>query len=77
LDVEDGDILHVHAQWRPFNQKSEYENKIQKELDDLKKKNAMVNRELDKAKNELEEIQEELNKLQNSKKSFKRLKKYL
>jgi hypothetical protein len=65
-DVEDGEIVHVKTEWKPFNAKSIYENKLQEKLDIQEQKNVNINNELNKTKKELEETQKELNKLVDS-----------
>lgn len=79
-DVEDGDVLHIQADWTPFNRKSTYEAKLQKDLDEMEEKNKIINDELNKTKGvlyekekefdeinqELEETQKELDEVLNS-----------
>ena len=88
LEVSDGEIIHIHMEWKPFNRKSVYENTLQKKLDILEGKNEKANIDLNRTKKELsdkemeireikrelEETQNELDRLQNSKNLISRFK---
>ena len=69
IDVRDSDILKIHAEWIPFSKKCEYPNKLQNEIDNLKKENMELNKKLD----EFNKIKEEKT---NSKKSWNPFKKF-